>query len=270
MIVEKGRRVLCSFVTELIAFETEFSLRLEREQQVVCKFPDAVATIKRFASMIKAQQVRLSSYIKSLGLESDDGAIDTGFVFSSAATVSSSLRQISVALSYGAASYAMLYEMALLLYEPRIREFAPKHLEAYANAAVTVDLLLPSAVAWELSQDALHCSCVCPMCGLGACGCVDMGRQTLAAVLREATAAESTLPGLVLQVPKPESELARVGVGGGEQLLAVDGQEVRTRSELQAAIRKHALGEELRFLVQRASELPRELVCKHVSDYPET
>jgi S1-C subfamily serine protease len=62
----------------------------------------------------------------------------------------------------------------------------------------------------------------------------------------------------------------RGGVRGGERLLAVDGQEVRVLPEMQAAIRKHALGEEVRLLVQRASDPPRELVCRHVSDYPKT
>jgi S1-C subfamily serine protease len=82
-------------------------------------------------------------------------------------------------------------------------------------------------------------------------------------------AAEPSLPGFGLQSPKPESELARAGVRGGDRLLAVDGQEVRFVADIQAGIRKHALGEEVRLLVQRDSEPAREIGVRHVSDYPE-
>jgi S1-C subfamily serine protease len=107
------------------------------------------------------------------------------------------------------------------------------------------------------------------MCGLGVCGCVSFATQTLVETWREAMAAESALPGFGLQRPKPESELARAGVRGGDRLLAVDGQEVRSVRDIQAAIRKHALGEEVRLLVQRGSEPARDIGVRHVSDYPE-
>jgi S1-C subfamily serine protease len=87
-------------------------------------------------------------------------------------------------------------------------------------------------------------------------------------VWREAMASESALPGFGLQPPKPESELARAGVRGADRLLAVDGQEVRSVADIQAAIRKHALGEEVRLLVQRGAGPAREIGVRHVSDYP--
>jgi S1-C subfamily serine protease len=94
--------------------------------------------------------------------------------------------------------------------------------------------------------------------------------QILTAAWRDAAPTEFEPPGFVLQFPRPESELARAGVQGGELLLAVDGQQVRTTDEIQAVIRKHALGDEVRFLIQRSSESPRELVVRHVSDYPKS
>ena len=57
--------------------------------------------------------------------------------------MSSALRQISVAFNHGAMSYAMLYEMALRLYEPPLREIAPEHLKAYADAALTINRSCP-------------------------------------------------------------------------------------------------------------------------------
>jgi S1-C subfamily serine protease len=53
-------------------------------------------------------------------------------------------------------------------------------------------------------------------------------------------------------------------------VLAVDGQKVRDFAESQVAIRKHALGDEVRLLIQRGSETPRELKVRHVSEYPKS
>ena len=267
MAVDLRRQVLHRAVTELIVFETELEATLKREQQAVRGNSDAVATIERFVPMVLKQRDRLATYIKTLGSESGGGTSTAGFAFTSAATVSGALRQLNVAFNHGAISYAILYEMALRLYEPPLREIAPKHLKAYADAALTMNRMVPVVVAWELARDALHCSCICPLCGLGACACVALGTQTLVAASREV---EPSLPGFVLQPPKPDSELARAGVQGGERLLAIDGQEARALPEMQAAIRKHALGEEVRLLVQRGSEPRREVAVRHVSDYPKT
>ncbi len=270
MAVDLRRQALRRSVTELIAFESELQARLERDQQAAHGYSDAMASIEHFAAMVRTQRNRLEAYVDSLGSEPGGGTTRTSFVFNSTATASSALRQVSVAFNHGAISYAMLYEMALRLYDLSLREIAPKHLKAYAGAALAINRLLPAAVAWELAQDDLQCSCICPLCGLGACACVALGTQTLVTAWREAVAAESSLPGLALQIPKPESELARAGARGGERLIAIDGQEVRTLPEMQAAIRTHSLGQELRLLVQRASNPPRELVVRHVSDYPKT
>ena len=96
------------------------------------------------------------------------------------------MRDLCLLFHHSALGYAMLYEIALRLYEPRLREIAPKHLKAHADAALSTAQLLPGVVAWQLAQDGLHCSCICPMCGLGACGCVAFGTQTLTAAWRNA------------------------------------------------------------------------------------
>lgn len=267
MAVDSRRQALHRAATELIVFETELEATLKQEQQAVRGHSDSAATIDRVVPMVQTQRDRLATYVKTLGSKSNGGTSTGGFAFHSAPTVSGVLRQLNGAFNYGAMSYAILYEMALRLYEPPLREIAPKHLKAYADAALTMSRLVPSVVAWELARDGLHCSCICPLCGLGACACVALGTQTLVTAWREA---EPSPPGFVLQPPKPDSELARAGVQGGERLLAVDGQEARALPEMQATIRKHALGEEVRLLVQRGSEPPREVAVRHVSDYPKT
>ena len=150
------------------------------------------------------------------------------------------MRDLSLAFHHCALSYAILYEVALRLYEPRLREIAPEHLKAHADAALSTARLLPQVVAWHLAQDGLLCACTCPMCSPGACGCVASGTETLITAWRDAPT-ESEPPGFVLQFPRPGSELARAGQRGGDLLLAVDGQQVRTTTEIQAALRKHTL-----------------------------
>jgi hypothetical protein len=45
---------------------------------------------------------------------------------------------------------------------------------------------------------------------------------------------------------------------------------VESIAEIQGAIRRHALGEEVRVVVQHGSEAPREIHARHISDLPNT
>lgn len=267
MTADSRLQVLQRAASELIAFEAGLAARLAEDRQVVQAHPEAGGRIERFMPMVQAHRDRLVTYLKGIGGDEPRGVASRSV---SASGVSGTLRVMGVAFNDGAMRYVVLYEIALRLYEPALREMAPKHLKAYVDAAAAVQRLLPAVVAWELARSGLHCSCICPMCGLGACGCVAFGTQTLLGAWREASAAEAAVPGFGLQAPKPESELAKAGVRGGDTLLAVDGQGVRSIDEIQAAIRKHAVGEQVRLLVQRGSDAASELIVKHVSDYPKT
>ena len=271
MTVDLRLQAICRTVAELVAFEGEMAGRLERVQQRSAGHPDALATIRRLRPMVQTHRDQLATYLKDSGGAEPSGETTSPQSTSRAATaLSEELRDLCLAFHHLALSYAMLYEVALRLYEPRLREIAPEHLKAHAEAALSTARLLPGVVAWQLARDGLLCACICPMCSIGACGCVALGTETLTAAWRDAAPAESEPPGFVLQPPKPESELARAEVQGGELLLAVDGQQVRTTDEIQAALRKHALGDEARFLIQRSSESPRELIVRHVGDYPKS
>jgi len=260
-------RTLRGAVTELVDFETDLEGALNREREADRGSSDVMGALARLLPVVRAHRDRLANYVNTLGSVKRSGKPKPGFVFSPPSTVSGALRQISDALNHGTVSYAILYELALRLYEPPLREIAPKHLKAYADEARNVNNLVPAVVAWELDRNELHCMCICPLCGLGACGCIAMGTQTLVAALR---APESPSSGFVIQPPRPESGLAKAGLQGGERLLSIDGQEVRAIPEMQAALRKHAVGEEVQLVVQRGSEPPREVTVRHVSDYPKT
>ena len=271
MTVDLRLQVMRRTVAELVAFEGEVAGRLERAQQLSSGHPDALAAIRRLRPMVQTHRDQLATYLKdSGGAEPSRETTSPLSISREAAALSEVLRDLCLAFHHCTLSYGMLYELALRLYEPRLREIAPEHLKAHADAALSTARLLPGVVAWQLAQDGLHCACTCPMCGLGACGCVAMGTETLTEAWRDAAPTESEPPGFVLLPPKPESALARAGMQGGELVLAVDGEQVRGRAEVQAALRKRTLGDEVRFLIQRTSESPRGLIVRHISDYPKT
>src|SRR5262245_40172726 len=270
-------------VAELVANEGEVAGRLERAQQLSAGHPDTLAAIERLRPMVQTHRDQLATYLKDFGRAAPSGEMTNPQSASREANaLAEVLRDLCLAFHNCALNYAMLFEVALRLYEPRLREIAPRHLKAHADAALFTARLLPGVVAWQLAQDGLHCACLCPMCSIGACGCVATGTQTLTTAWRDAAASRPSLPwpsevptepeppAFVLQTPKPDSQLARAGVLGGELVLAVDGQEVRGFWDVQVAIRKHALGDEVGLLVQRGSETPREFTVRHVSEYPKT
>ncbi len=271
MTIDLRLMVIRRSVAEVVAFEGEVAGRLERAQQLSSGYPDALAAIQRLQPMVQTHRDQLASYLKDSGGAEPSGETTSPQDASREATaLSEVMRDLCLAFHHLALSYGMLYEVALRLYEPRLREIAPEHLKAHAGAALSTARLLPGVVAWQLAQDGLHCACTCPMCGLGACGCVSIGTESLIDAWRDAAPTESKPPGFVFLPPKRESELARAGVQGGELVLAVDGQQVRGRQEVQDALRKRTVGDEVRFLIQRGSESPRELIVRHAGDYPKT
>jgi hypothetical protein len=276
-------QLICRTVAELAANEGEVAGKLERVQQLSAGRPDTLAAIERLRPMVRAHRDRLGTYLKESGGSEPSGEMTSPLSASRAPdTLSEALRDLCQAFHNCALGYAILFELALRLYEPRLREIAPEHLKAHTDATLLTARLLPGVVAWQLARDGLHCACLCPMCGLGACGCVDYGTATLTTAWRDAAASrpglpwpsavptESEPPAFVLQTPKADSQLARAGVLGGELVLAVDGQQVHCFWDVNVAIRKHALGDGVSLLIQRGSETPRELKVRHLSEYPKT
>ena len=194
-------------VAELVAFEGEVAGRLERAQQLSSGHPDALAAIKRLQPMVQTHPISLLFTSRTLVGPNRAGRRRALSLHRERPALSEVLRDLCLAFHHCALSYAMLYEVALRLYEPRLREIAPKHLKAH-DAALSTARLLPGVVAWQLAQDGLHCACICPMCGVGACGCVAFGTQTLTAAWHDAVPTESEPPGFV-----PSGKRAGAGWG---------------------------------------------------------
>ena len=86
--------------------------------------------------------------------------------------------------------------------------------------------------------------------------------------LRQQVGALFPPPGLLLQPPRPDSDLARAGLRGGELLLAVDDRPIRDNSDVQAVLREHTPGEDVRLRVQRPGEEPTEVRVRQAGDSP--
>ena len=270
---DQRRGALRHYVAEMLAVEGDIEAALDQLPAVVGAHPEAAAAVGRFHATARDQREALRAALAGLGGEvrPATSAVATLFGAADAAgpgPVSAALRAAYTAFNHAAGGYAVLCELAFRLYDPPLRELAPRHLRAYAEAAQALNQLLPTVVAWELQQGGLECACVCPMCSLGACGCVAVGTEAVNAAWRETAPAGEAAPGFPVQPPRDGSPLARAGVRGGERILAVDGREVRSFRDVQAAIREHQLGEEVRLLVQRGAAAPREVRAEHVGDYP--
>lgn len=275
----KGRHTtLRLYAAELLALEGDLEAELDRQRETVRAQPDVAVALERFQNMIRGQKDALTSYLASIGGGEVGSARSTvRALFDPSAEANGPGRQVITdvlradyaAFNYAAISYSVVFEIALRLYEPQLRELAPKHLRAYAEAAQTINRLIVGAVAGELADVGLECHCICPMCSIGACGCVSLGTATANAAWRETAAPPEVASGFPLQAPRSDSQLALAGVQGGDRLLEVDGEPVQAVGDIQAAIRKHPIGENVRLLVQRGSEEPWEVDATHVSDYPQ-
>jgi hypothetical protein len=81
-----------------------------------------------------------------------------------------------------------------------------------------INQLIPITAAAELREQNLECRCTCPMCTFGACGCVAVSTRLINVAWRETAPPAEEPPGMLQQPPRPETDLARTGVPGGELL----------------------------------------------------
>lgn len=264
--MDRKQQTMRARVSELLGVEQAIAEALENQQNLAHANANVAAALDRFLETPRAHARALAEYLRD---ETAAAAPDpvVGQLTNAFGTLTAALRADYAAFNYAAIGYASLFEAALRLYDPALRELAPRHLRAYAEAAQTVNQLIASATAHELVQEGLECECICPMCSIGACGCVALGTATINTAWAEAAPVPAAGDGFPLQRPRPDSQLATAGVQAGDRLLAIDDEHVAKIPDIQAAIRKHALGEEMRLLIQRGSEEPRELRVQHVGDY---
>lgn len=188
-----------------------------------------------------------------------DAAEDGGWV--------TTLAHVYASCAYAAFSYAALFESALRLYDETLRILAPRYQEDYERLMYQLADSCALTVSAELSRQGLECQCVCPMCSLGVCGCVDVGRSAATRSLRATDFEPHGERGFLIQTPRTGSQLAEAGVEAGHRLVAIDGEPVSSVPEIQAAIRAHPIGATMRLLLVGAG-VQRLIEATHVHDYP--
>ena len=260
--------ILHNDVRGLLDLEAQIETRLRDDVGIFRNLPEIHEVLLSAIQGASERREALSQYLGAAhhAARSTAGVQVTNATPASASTV---LKRHLATFGDAVAAYTVLSELAFRLYDPPLRDLAPKHLKAHTSLVYSVTRLLPIVVSEDLvATHGLFCQCVCPMCGLGACACVTVGRQHVETAWRDAAGAAAAAAGFELPAPRPGSPLATEGVKRGDVLLAVDGQEARTIPEIQAAIRKHAIGDAVQLRIGRANDDPRDVTVPHTSDNP--
>lgn len=172
------------------------------------------------------------------------------------------------AVGAAAGAAASLFTTGRLMFEGAACDLAVDRMKTYALVTKALNALLPQVVGWGLREEGLACHCICPMCGLGVCGCIWASLHNIDLAWGGAGLAEPDERGIPLRSPpRPGSQLAAAGVQQWDRVIAVDDQAVRAPAELQTALRRHAIGEEVRLRIAHDGD-SREVVVRHASDLP--
>jgi hypothetical protein len=260
--------ILQNQARELIDLEAQIETRLRDDLGIFRDLPEIHDLLLSAIQGAGERREALNQYLGAVH-HADGARAGVHVTNATPASASSVLKRHLATLGYAIAAYTVLTELAFRLYDPPLRDLAPKHLKAHTSLVYSVTRLLPTVVSEEIAAaDGLFCQCVCPMCGLGACACVTVGRQHVETAWRDAAGPAVAAAGFPLPTPRPGSPLAAKGVKRGDVLFAVDGQEARAIPDIQAAIRKHAIGDAVHLRMGRPNEDPRDITVPHTSDNP--
>lgn len=249
---------------EMAALESHIERLLGRSVAQVKVHEQSARAVNRFRTLVESQRKALEARLPSLGgspLEPTTTTAVPSFRTplawrpgASSEAISRTLQGISMAFNYAAFAYARLHAIAHRFYdgptEDSTAALAERHLRNYVLALQEINQLISDVVVWELEKADQECQCMCPACGLGICVCAPHGTTTVDQVWREMP---PPLPqqGVQVRPPRANSAALHAGLRQGDIVVAVDGQAIQTVADLQAGVRKHQAGEEIRLRVQR-------------------
>jgi hypothetical protein len=264
-----NRHKLQQFVGDMVALERQIEAVVGQGLQEVAAQPKAAEVVRQFHTMVGAQRAALEARLRSIGGKEPGSPriiapapftlveeVRTGGRAQGAARV---LHALYTAFNHAAIGYAMLHAMAHRFYDSQgagnTADLAEAHLRGYAAAAQEINQLISDVVVWELGQAGEECRCLCPSCGVGVCLCGPHGTNTVNQAWRETSRAAAE-NGLLVRPPRANSAVARAGLREGDRIIAVDDQEIASdldAQSMQAAVRKHQSGEEIRLRVRRGT-----------------
>jgi len=250
-------------LADLIAIETRIVDSVERWADAVRDDPDAAATIDRMRNTSKSHRDALDDRLAVTSRSARPSTSEPPNVRVPTQSASEALRRAGEAAVAAAFACEAAYQTARLSGDGDTCDLLESHLSDHAATVVDARRVLPHLVARELRGAGLTCLCRCPMCSIGACGCV---RATLAAgELAWSGEEPARTSGLILHSPpRPGSQLAEAGLEEGDLVLTVDGDEVGLNRDAQAALRRHEVGEEVRIDVERRGGERTEVIVRRV------
>lgn len=257
MATRKGRLGLSAYVANQWAAEDAIRQRLRSWETRVSTHPGANALVDRLHTMVNGQREALGRRLQDIGgrkpsarTRSSHGGTDT---------VSAAMTEAFATCTRAAFDYATLHAIAHRFFDRTTADIAEQHMRAYITIARDLNALISDVVVWELVNRGQECQCQCPSCGVGICVCAPHGTATVDEVWRESPVVAAQ-PGMLVRPPRAHSAAAQAGLRGGDVVVAVDDQEIRSIDDIQNGIRKHTPGEPIRVRVQRNSDQSLEVV----------
>lgn len=269
MLTDLDRNELQQFLGDMVAMERLLDGYLGRQLQDVARHTKVAEAIERFHRMVRSQRGALEARLQTVGGKEVTSPTRIAAVplpvaadmrhEESDRVASTALHTLYTAFNHAAFGYAMLHAVAHRYFDSQAEgntaDLAEAHLRGYAAAAQEINQMVSDVIVRELSQRDQACQCRCPSCGLGVCLCASHGTNTVNQVWRE-TSPSAPSGGIRVRPPRSDSVAARVGLREGDRIIAVDDQEIVSDLDIgsmQAAIRKHQSGEEIRLQVRRVT-----------------
>lgn len=261
--VGSGCEAVRDRLADLVDLEIRIVDSLDRWGDSVRDHPEATETIARMQNTSRSHRDALERRLDAISARDGRGASEPLMSLVPPSSASEALQRAAGAALAAAFAYEAAYQTARLAYDGDTCDLLETHLSDHVATVADARRALPHTVARELRGRGVTCACGCPMCSIGACGCI---RATLAtaefAWNGQDPARESGLT--LLLPPRPGSQLAGAGLEEGDRVLAVDGEEVGSNTEMQAALRRHEVGHEARLEVERRSGERTDVIVRRV------
>ena len=187
------------------AIESQLVERLEQLRTAGALEPEEREAFTR-QSALAARHVRALEEVAGRGGTDLHRSEPTGLPRGKEYALSDLVEDAIAAAASAVVAYGALYASARLLYAGDVCDLADAHAAEWAVGLRALNDLLAPAVHAELLSGGVTCRCVCPTCGIGACGCTRNSIDTIRGYWGQPDLEPSD--GLVLRVPpRPGSQL---------------------------------------------------------------
>jgi hypothetical protein len=259
---EEGAEAVVGYrLGQIRSLQAGLEASLVQQLPVLRANPQSLAVAERLLDLVRQHQTAIDAQFGP----PEPGILEAPAVVS-APSASTALESFARSATDVAIAYGSLYTAARLRYRPEVCDLAEVHAADWIEVFHQLNDALPDVLAADLRQQDLVCRCVCPACGIGACGCVRKSIETMREVWgRPGLAPENGWELLV--PPRPGSQLAEAGLERGDRILAVDGEAVHATPDLQRGLRRHEIGDPATLRIVRGGET-NDLRVARVSDFP--